>query len=82
MLELVFLVASHQRPFQKYPTIDSYCIFKFHSTLDIPGVPELPHDILITYSGVKIKRAVGYLNGKLLKLTNRVKLFSTCFKVY
>jgi hypothetical protein len=22
---------------------------------NIPGVPELPHDILITYSGVKIK---------------------------
>jgi hypothetical protein len=29
-----------------------------------------------------MSKAVGYLNGKLLKLTNHVKLFSTCFKVY
>jgi hypothetical protein len=28
-----------------------------------------------------MSRAVGYLNGKLLKLTNRVKLFLTCFIV-
>jgi hypothetical protein len=25
---------------------------------DIPGVPELPHDILIAYSGVKIKTRI------------------------
>jgi hypothetical protein len=57
------------------------------SGTQIPGVPELPHDILIAYSGVKIKTKFekiisGYLNGKLLKLTNRVKLFSTFSKVY
>jgi hypothetical protein len=26
--------------------------------LNIPGVPELPHDILIAYSGVKIKTKI------------------------
>jgi hypothetical protein len=28
----------------------------------IPGVPELPHDILITYSGVKIKTKFERIN--------------------
>jgi hypothetical protein len=32
--------------------------FFFH----IPGVPELPHDILITYSGVKIKTKFERIN--------------------
>jgi hypothetical protein len=30
--------------------------------LHIPGVPELPHDILITYSGVKIKTKFERIN--------------------
>jgi hypothetical protein len=30
--------------------------------IHIPGVPELPHDILITYSGVKIKTKFERIN--------------------
>jgi hypothetical protein len=49
----------------------------------IPGVPELPHDILIAYSGVKIKTRIERKNVeglycKRFSLTNR-KTFVNCF---
>jgi hypothetical protein len=44
-------------------TIEIYFVlFYFGQRLYIPGVPELPHDILITYSGVKMKTKFERIN--------------------